>query len=75
MLVLSRKAGEKIYIGNDITITVVRIGPCAVRIGIEAPKNVNVVRSEITRHEIDINLSEGQSLDVEQLAALTGLGG
>lgn len=47
MLVLSRKPGERILIGNDITITVVRIGPNTVRLGIEAPRDMNIVREEL----------------------------
>ena len=47
MLVLSRKAGERILIGDDIAITVVRVGPNSVRIGIEAPKPMNIVRQEL----------------------------
>lgn len=47
MLVLSRKPGEKILIGDDVTVTVVRIGPNTVRIGIEAPADTNIVRQEL----------------------------
>ena len=47
MLVLSRKAGERILIGDDIAITIVRIGPNSVRVGIEAPKSMNIVRQEL----------------------------
>ena len=47
MLVLSRKAGERILIGDDVAITVVRIGPNSVRIGIEAPRSMNIVREEL----------------------------
>lgn len=47
MLVLSRKTSERILIGDDIAITVVRIGPNSVRIGIEAPKTMNIVREEL----------------------------
>ena len=47
MLVLSRKTGERILIGDDVAITVVRIGPNSVRIGIEAPKAMNIVREEL----------------------------
>lgn len=47
MLVLSRKANETIRIGDDITITVVRIGPNTVRLGITAPADVNIARSEL----------------------------
>jgi len=47
MLVLSRKVGEKILIGDNISITVVRVAQGIVRIGVEAPQNLPVVREEI----------------------------
>lgn len=50
MLVLSRKPGERILIGDDIAVTVVRIGPNTVRLGIDAPKDKNIVREELCFH-------------------------
>lgn len=47
MLVLSRLAGERIQIGPDIVLTVVRIFGNRVSLGIEAPDNVTVLRTEI----------------------------
>ena len=47
MLVLSRREGEKIIIGDSIVITVVRAGSDKVRVGIEAPENVRILRSEL----------------------------
>lgn len=47
MLVLSRKYGESIQIGDDITITVVKIGPNAVRVGVTAPRATSVSRTEL----------------------------
>ena len=47
MLVLSRREGEKIIIGNSIVVTVVRGGADKVRIGIEAPENVLILRGEL----------------------------
>ena len=47
MLVLSRKPGERIMIGDDVTVTIVRIGPNNVRLGIEAPREMNIVREEL----------------------------
>ena len=47
MLVLSRKVGEKILIGDQIAVTVVRIAQGIVRIGIEAPNELPIVREEI----------------------------
>jgi carbon storage regulator len=47
MLVLSRGVGERIQIGDDIEVVVVRIAPGLVRIGIEAPTEMPIVREEI----------------------------
>jgi len=48
MLVLTRKAQEKIDIGPDIVVTVVEIDTNKVRIGVEAPKRITVDRREVT---------------------------
>ena len=47
MLVLTRKLMEKLFIGDDICITVVRLEGGQVRLGIEAPRQVPVVRAEL----------------------------
>ena len=47
MLVLSRKVGEKIVIGDNITIVVNRISGNRVSIGVEAPEDLNIVRGEL----------------------------
>lgn len=47
MLVLSRKPGERILIGDNVVVTIVRIGPNNVRFGIEAPREMPIVREEI----------------------------
>lgn len=47
MLVLKRKTGESIIIGEDIEIKVVDIGDGRVKIGIEAPKSVEIMRKEV----------------------------
>lgn len=47
MLVLSRKPGERLMVGDDVIITIVRITPNNVRVGIECPKHINVVREEL----------------------------
>ncbi len=51
MLVLSRKLNEQIRIGDDITITILGIKGRTVRVGIEAPRQVRVLRSELQRVE------------------------
>jgi carbon storage regulator len=52
MLVLSRKVGERILIGDQIRVTVVRITNGGVRIGIEAPGEMTVIRQEL-KDELD----------------------
>ena len=47
MLVLSRKVGERLWIGDNISITVVKITGGGVRIGVEAPAELPVVREEL----------------------------
>lgn len=47
MLVLTRKLMEKLYIGNEVCVTVVRLEGGQVRLGIEAPREISVVRAEL----------------------------
>jgi carbon storage regulator len=47
MLVLSRKLGEKIHIGDNICITIVDIDRGKIRLGIEAPREVPIFRQEL----------------------------
>ena len=49
MLVLSRKRSERIWISKDICITIVKLDRYQVRLGIEAPSDVSIVREEVLR--------------------------
>ena len=49
MLVLSRKVDDEIYIGDDIIITVVRVIGGTVKIGVDAPRDVTVLRGELAK--------------------------
>jgi carbon storage regulator len=51
MLVLTRKVGEKLIIGDDIEVTVLEVRGKHVRIGICAPDSVKIVRAELQRHD------------------------
>lgn len=57
MLVLTRKVKEQIFIGDNIVVTVVRSTNGSVRLGIDAPKNVRVVRGEL--------LAPGESMEAK----------
>jgi carbon storage regulator len=56
MLVLTRKSGEKIIIGDDIVVSVLDVTGSQVRIGIEAPREIAVHRSEIHKRIQEENL-------------------
>ncbi len=47
MLILTRRAGESIVIGDDIVITIVEAGRDHVRVGIDAPRDITVHRQEV----------------------------
>ena len=59
MLVLSRRVSEGIRVGDDIRIVVVKVERNGVRIGIEAPDHVGIVREELLHFE-DIGEFEGE---------------
>lgn len=51
MLVLAAKKGERIFVGKDIIITIVKTSTNVTRIGIEAPREINVIREEVVKRE------------------------
>ena len=70
MLVLTRRPGQSVYIGDEIKITLVEIKGSQVRIGVEAPGNVKIFREEIylqiqeenrTASEVPLGLSQDLS--------------
>jgi carbon storage regulator len=58
MLVLTRKLMEKLFIGDDICVTVVRLEGGQVRLGIDAPRDVAVVRGELIPHRPSVSRPE-----------------
>ncbi len=64
MLILTRKLGEGLFIGDDIRITVVEIRGKQIRLGIEAPSHIVVLREEIYRRIQEQNL---QAADLEDI--------
>ena len=58
MLVLSRKVNEKIVIGGNIVVTVVKVDRNHVRLGIEAPNHIPVYREELIRANDNASLKE-----------------
>ena len=69
MLILARKTGESIKIGDNITIEVISVGGNTVKIGIEAPKEVGILRKEL----YDMIKNENISASAVNLSDLLGL--
>jgi carbon storage regulator len=63
MLVLTRKPGESIIIGNDIVVTVLEVRSDQIRIGIDAPRSVSVHREEVYLQVVQENAAAVASAD------------
>ena len=55
MLVLGRTPGEKVVIGDDVTITVLAVKGSIVRLAVQAPNDVLILRSELTLLQEDLD--------------------
>ena len=58
MLVLSRKIGEKIHVGNDITIEVRRVAGNRVTLAVDAPRNVRILRGELREAALEFEIDD-----------------
>lgn len=70
MLVLSRKTDETIKIGDDIEIRILEVKGDIIRIGIEAPKNIDILRGELIQSITETN-TEAVTLDASLFSQLT----
>ena len=69
MLILTRKLGERINIGDDIVITLVEIKGAQVKLGIDAPKSIGVHRHEIYERIRKANLESSDVRDADLAGA------
>jgi carbon storage regulator len=75
MLILTRKVGESIVIANDIIVKVIETGKNSIRIGIDAPREISVLRQEVfdAIQEENILSSQGtDNIDIANAAKLIG---
>ena len=70
MLILSRKKGESLVIGGDIEITVVEVSGDRVRLGINAPGDVSVLRAELKQTADENKDSAAKGITPEVLAKM-----
>ena len=73
MLILTRKPGESLYIGDDIKITIVEIKGHQIRVGIDAPKEYRIYREEIYLAILEENRSAAQAAPVSEMQGLEAL--
>ena len=73
MLVLTRKPGEKIFIGDNVSLTVVEVKGDSVRIAVDAPREVKIYRGEIYEAIIADNKAAAIAGDMKQLDGLKKL--
>ena len=73
MLVLSRKQNERIRVGDSVVVTVVRVSGDKVRIGIEAPPEVRVLRDELEDDAVgSVVLDKAAELPIPRLFGFVG---
>ena len=72
MLILTRKIGERVKLGNDIDVTVLEIDKGSVRIGFDAPKEVTILRHEVHATIQKGNIGAAKS-SVENLSNIVGI--
>ena len=73
MLVLSRKADESIVISDDIIVKVISIDKGVVKLGIEAPRSVSIVRNELLEDVKDANIASSKEVKLEDLSLLSSI--
>ena len=73
MLVLARKEDDAIHIGENIIVKVVSIENGIVKLGIEAPKEISIMRHELIAEVTRSNQAALQKVDAQEIAALSQL--
>lgn len=71
MLVLARKEGESIVIGDDIILKVISVDKGVVKLGIEAPSDVAIIRNELLQDVKDSNIAASKKVGLESLGLLS----
>jgi len=71
MLVLARKLDESIVIGDDIKIKVIAVEKGVVKLGIEAPSDISIVRSELLEDVKDANKAALKDVNTQELNILS----
>ncbi|MFK5938776.1 MAG: carbon storage regulator CsrA [Sulfurimonas sp.] len=73
MLVLARKLDEAITIGDNIVVKVISVDKGVVKLGIDAPSDVSIVRNELLKDVKDSNIAASKNGDINAIATLSEL--
>lgn len=73
MLVLARKLDESIVVNENITIKVISVEKGVVKLGIDAPREISIIRSELLEDVKDSNIAASKSTDTSGLSALSSI--
>jgi len=65
MLVLSRKVNQSIIIGDNIKIQVLKISGNTIRLGVEAPNDVKILRGELAPYDVDVKTPKPKTLTID----------
>jgi carbon storage regulator CsrA len=73
MLVLTRKIDESIVIGENVEIKIISIDKGMVKLGIDAPKSISIVRSELLKDIKELNIASSKTVDDDAIAKLSAI--
>ena len=73
MLVLARKSDESIVIGEEITVKVISVEKGVVKLGIDAPSDISIVRNELIEDVKDSNIAASKEASTQDLNVLSKL--
>ena len=71
MLVLARKLDESIVIGDNISVKIISIDKGVVKLGIDAPRDVSIIRNELLEDVKDLNIAASKKHNKDDLSLLS----
>jgi len=73
MLILARKLDEEIYLGDNISIKIIDINKSVIKLGIEAPKDMHILRGELKKELEKTNIEASHNINTKEIKDLRTL--